>query len=180
MIERHHQELMQESVALFSDCEKYRYKLTRTWDTARNGVAYLMLNPSTADEMKNDPTIARCQLRAIGMGYGRITIVNLFPYRMTDSTQLYYSSDDLIGDIDAANNAIIEAVESSEMTICGWGSHPLATARAEDVFAMLLNINLQGRLHCLKQNKNGSPMHPLYVGYSVVPTPYQPILASMR
>ena len=69
MITKQHQSLFQQSLAHFSDCEQYRYWLRRDWDASLPAIAFLMLNPSTADEVVNDPTIERCQRRAIAMGY---------------------------------------------------------------------------------------------------------------
>lgn len=171
MIERKNSELYQESVAVFSDCEKYRYRLKRTWDASLKSITYLMLNPSTADEMVNDPTIARCQRRAFEYGYGEMKIVNLFPIRMTDSTLLHTVSD-LYGDLNEANIAILEAVASSEITVCGWGSHHLAIERAKDVFKLIGDAGHSDKLKALTVNLDGNPKHPLYIAYEKHPLPY--------
>lgn len=168
MIIRENQNLFQKSVAHFSDCSKYRYMLTRIWDETLPTISYLLLNPSTADEMVNDPTIERCQRRAVTYGYGQMIIVNLFPFRMTDSTQLH-TIENLLGDNTEADSAIIQAVSISEMTVCGWGNHPLAQERARHIFNLLLSNGLSNKLHALDVNNNGSPKHPLYVGYNKHP-----------
>lgn len=110
--------LFQHSVAHFSPCEKFRYWLRLDWDLSKAPISFLMLNPSTADEMVNDPTIERCQRRAIAMGFGSMIIVNLFPFRMTDS-KLLDTVENLLGDSTEADEAILRAVELSEMTVCG-------------------------------------------------------------
>ena len=52
------------SEAIYSDCERYRYALTRTWDESGKRALFVMLNPSTATEVQNDPTVERCERRA--------------------------------------------------------------------------------------------------------------------
>ena len=64
MITRTHQKGDAASVALYSTCERYRYALTRIWDEAGGKVSFVMLNPSTATEVQNDPTVERCERRA--------------------------------------------------------------------------------------------------------------------
>jgi len=71
------------SLARFSDCEKYRFTLNRTWDNPKGKVVFIGLNPSTADEIKNDPTVTRMINFAKAWGYGSITVCNLFSFRAT-------------------------------------------------------------------------------------------------
>jgi len=173
MIKRVHKTLFQESYAHFSDCDNYRYLLCRTWDEAKPAICYLMLNPSTADEKVNDNTIELCQRRAAVMGYGSMIIVNIFPYRLTDSRQLN-KVPDLIGDPELANREIVYAVARADMTICGWGRHKLAAPRAKEIMQLLESEGLQHKIYCLRTTKDGSPQHPLYIGYSVQPKPWRP------
>jgi len=173
MIERRHSDIGQDSHAIFSDCEKYRYWLSRTWDTEAPSITYLMLNPSTANEMVNDPTIERCQRRAINAGYGRMVIVNLFPIRMTDSKLLVTVKDVLLGDPQVALDFVLKAVEESAITVCGWGEHKLAGEHAKYLMSEIDGRNLSGRLMCLKKNKDGSPQHPLYLSYALQPIPFE-------
>ncbi len=171
MIIKRHNTLIQQSEAHFSDCEKYRYWLRRDWDTSKPTISFLMLNPSTANEIDNDPTIERCQRRAITMGYGSMIIVNLFPFRMTDSS-LLNSVDNLLGDITEADDCILRAVQLSDMTVCGWGKHPLAATRGQSVATMLAQANLQHKIMCLQLNIDRSPQHPLYIAYAKQPVPF--------
>ena len=171
MIVRRHNTLLQQSVAHYSPCEKFRYFLRRDWDISKPAISYLMLNPSTATEIENDPTIERCERRAHMSGFGSMIIVNLFPFRMTDSTKLH-TVENLLGEASLANQSIIDAVRASEITICGWGAHEFAMARAKEVLSMLEAENQTSRMMCLKRNKDGSPKHPLYIGYEKRPVPY--------
>ncbi|MDP3088824.1 MAG: DUF1643 domain-containing protein [Methylotenera sp.] len=171
MIIKQHNTLIQQSEAHFSDCEKYRYWLRRDWDLSSEVISFLMLNPSTANEVDNDPTIERCQRRAIAMGYGSMIIVNLFPFRMTNSTQLN-TVNDLLGDTLEADNCILRAVQASAITVCGWGKHPLAAPRGQAVLSLLKNANLQDKVKCLQLNADNSPQHPLYIAYAKHPVPF--------
>lgn len=172
LITRKYATLLQESVATFSDCERYRYVLERIWDARLPKLCYLMMNPSTATEVDNDPTIERCQRRAVKLGFGAITIVNMFPFRETYSSQLGLVPD-LIGDPDHADSAITQAVKSADLTICGWGEHTeVILPRVRHVINVLKENGLSGRLYALHINKDGSPQHPLYVGYDKQPIPW--------
>ena len=171
MIIRQHNTLIQQSEAHFSDCEQYRYWLRRDWDASKPAISFLMLNPSTANEIDNDPTIERCQRRAITMGYGSMIIVNLFPFRMTDS-RLLNTVDNLLGDIAEADGYILRAVQLSDMTVCGWGKHSLAASRGRNIAAMLTQANLQNKVMCLQLNADKSPQHPLYIAYAKQPVPF--------
>lgn len=154
--------------AVFSKDEKYRYKLWRMWDGAKPFLNFCMLNPSTADEKENDPTVERCQRRAEMMGYGGLIVTNIFAYRSTDPSNLK-KVDDPVGywnDI-----AIISAAQNSDATICGWGKHGSLMRRGEFVLDDLAHWVGKKRVLALKVNKDGSPAHPLYIGYDVKPIP---------
>ena len=93
MITRTNKTLTGESGAVFSDCEHYRYRLWREFDSRLPSLCFLMLNPSTADEQANDATITRCEARAVGMKYCQLDVVNLFPWRATDPDKLLAAPD---------------------------------------------------------------------------------------
>ena len=57
---------------------------------------FICLNPSTADENKDDPTLKRCidyAKRWSNEKYGWLEMVNLFAFRSTNSNQLKIVSD---------------------------------------------------------------------------------------
>jgi hypothetical protein len=153
--------------ATFSDCGRYRYSLWRIWDSAKQPAMFLMLNPSTADEVENDPTVERCQRRAMEMGYGGLRVGNIFAFRSTDPNVLYTVEDPIGPDNDAA---IIESARESGIVVCGWGQHGNHLKRGEQVLAMLRDAGI--RPHALKINQDGTPRHPLYVGYEVLPSAF--------
>ncbi|OZA02269.1 MAG: hypothetical protein B7Y02_16985, partial [Rhodobacterales bacterium 17-64-5] len=71
------------SEAVYSECERYRYLLARVWGPGAK-VMFVMLNPSTATEVQNDPTVERCERRARVLGFGAFCVTNIFAYRATD------------------------------------------------------------------------------------------------
>ncbi len=154
--------------AKFSPCEVYRYLLSICWDENKPKVNFLMLNPSTADEFANDPTVERCERRAKSMGYGGLIVTNLFALRSTDPTALY-KTDDPVG----PENEQFIAMAAAEcvMTVCGWGKHAnqVSSDWVGDVLGIIRAAGHEP--HALAQNKDGSPKHPLYVGYDQKPFP---------
>ena len=85
-----------------------------------SGAVFLMLNPSTADAIDNDPTVERCLRRALKMGFGGLMVCNTFAYRSTDPEKLYEVEDP----VGPENDQIILArARSAGMVICGWGTH---------------------------------------------------------
>jgi hypothetical protein len=151
--------------AVFSPCERYRYVLWREWDTSLPSIAFCMLNPSTADERKNDATIERCKRRAEMLGYGRIDIVNLFAFRSTDPRLLYKQADPV-----GPHNfeAIVQAVKRNDMLICGWGRHGAFCRMGANIKHRMQQF-YPSKLRVLVVNKDGSPKHPLYIAYDVHP-----------
>src|SRR3954454_21911255 len=88
--------LLSRGSAVFSKCNRYRYRLDRIWDEARPPLAFGMLNPSTADHERNDATIERCERRARALGFGSLIVWNLFAFRSTKPSTLK-AQDDPIG-----------------------------------------------------------------------------------
>ena len=153
--------------ATFSACSQYRYRLWRHW-SAEPAVLFLMLNPSTADETVNDPTVERCQRRAKEMGAGGLQVANIFALRSTDPAALYTAADPVGPDNDAA---ILSAANECAQVICAWGVHGEHQGRGDAVLAMLGSAGITP--HCLGTTKAGHPRHPLYVGYAVRPMKLQ-------
>jgi hypothetical protein len=147
--------------AYFSACRTWRYLLTRQWDEG-GMVAFIGLNPSTADEMRDDPTVRRCINFARSWGYGKLAMLNLYAFRATDSRVLLKSPDPFGPD----NNKVIgEVVADADLVICAWGNpgHGIRAARVLDIIA---------QPHCLGVTKLGAPRHPLYVPADTRPIPY--------
>lgn len=149
--------------ATFSSCQKYRYTLWRIWDPRKPFLLCVLLNPSTADETQNDPTVERCQRRAVLGGYGGLFVGNIFALRSTDPKELYRVDDPVGSD---NNTAILSMAKQAQTIMCGWGTHGNLLARGAAVLKLLSDNKLP--VFCLGQNKDGTPKHPLYVGYSVI------------
>ena len=120
MITRHHQKGDADSTAVYSPCERYRYLLTRTWDRAGPQALFVMLNPSTATEFQNDPTVERCERRARALGFGAFRVANIFAFRATDPRVMRAEPDPVGPGNDAA---IADSARWADRIICAWGSH---------------------------------------------------------
>jgi hypothetical protein len=105
----------------FSECRRYRYALWRHWDWKgpENCVMFVGLNPSTADETKNDKTISNCVGFAKKWGYGGIYMLNLFAFRATDPKDMIVQEDP-----GGPGNAAALAVQASGvgLIVAAWGS----------------------------------------------------------
>lgn len=164
-------DLAGERGCILSDCGAYRYRLWREWDNSRPTLAFLMLNPSTADHLTDDPTITRCMSRAVAGKFGRLEVANLFPLRATNPDELLGHPDPLgpKGNGISADGAILDAIDKAHTVICAWGTHPAAAARAAEVMCIIRHTGTRNKLFQLGLNKDGSPKHPLYVAASTRP-----------
>jgi hypothetical protein len=166
MITREHQQGGTRSCAHFSDCGCYRYELTRVWGPGPR-MLFVMLNPSTADELRNDPTVARCETRARQAGFAGFGVVNLFALRATDPRALRLAADP----VGPENDHFLRlAVAEAGLVLCGWGNHGLLNHRASAVLPMLETA--KQNLHHLGLTKAGHPKHPLYIPLTQGPIPW--------
>jgi hypothetical protein len=160
-----------ECTALFSPCRTWRYSLTRVWETGAPACMFIGLNPSTADEATNDPTVRRCIRFAHDWGYGSLVMTNMFGLRSTNPKGLL-SADDPVGpDNDQALRA---HAERAGLIIAAWGqwgtklrSHARRPWHLADLLAPM-------RMHCLGTTRDGQPLHPLYLAASLKPEPWSP------
>ncbi|UWQ91216.1 DUF1643 domain-containing protein [Rhodobacteraceae bacterium M382] len=167
MITRSHTKGDAPSTAVYSDCERYRYSLTRVWDPAGQRVNFVMLNPSKATEVQNDPTIERCERRARALGFGGFCATNIFAWRDTDPRNMRAASDPIGADND---QAILKAADWADQIIAAWGTHGAHRHRGTAVEQMLRSRGID--LHHLGLSKAGHPKHPLYIAYVQRPCPW--------
>lgn len=146
--------------ARFSHCRRYRYRLWRTWDDRKPPIVYIMLNPSNADDQQDDATITRCIRRAECLGAGGIIVMNLFSFVSTKPHDLYHVEDPVGPDTDAE---LLDACRGALHVICGWGNHGRYRQRDIQLLSLLRANGIQPK--ALHINGDGSPKHPLYVGY---------------
>lgn len=153
--------------ATFSADRRYRWTLHRIWQPRAPLVCYVLLNPSTADETKNDPTVSRCQARALNAGFGGLLVVNIFAWRSTDPAELYQVADPVGKNTN--DFFIYSAALRADLVVCGWGKHGALRDRGEKVLEL---IRSAGKVpHALRINSDGSPEHPLYLSYKLEPKP---------
>ena len=160
------------SEAIYSPCRKYRYILHRRWEPDRpdRSVMFLMLNPSTATEDVDDPTVRKCRHYAMRWGYNHLIVGNIMAYRVTDPI-LLRGIDDPIGPDN--HQHLRDAIETYEpRLICAWGCLPRRLVAVERTILDLLR-DLEVRAEALRLNAAGSPGHPLYVAMDVEPVSYQ-------
>ena len=167
MITRHHQKGDAASVAEYSDCERYRYTLTRVWDQGGDRALFIMLNPSTATEVQNDPTVERCERRARTLGFGAFRVLNIFAWRATDPRDMRAARDPVGPEND---RAIVDSLDWADRVICAWGTHGKHLGRGPEVERLLREAGAD--LYHLGLSKEGHPKHPLYIGYTVQPVPW--------
>ena len=152
--------------ASISDCGKYRYSLTRIWDDSKPNVLFIMLNPSTADAMKDDPTIRRCIGYAQSWGYGGLIVCNLFAYRSTNPLELL-KVDNPQGDENIRNIEYYARI--SEKIICAWGNEPILKKIPNQQHIVEFLYQQKSKVHYLELSKNGTPKHPLYLKKDLQP-----------
>jgi hypothetical protein len=154
--------------ALLSACGRYRYRLERRWqdDADAQLCAFIMLNPSTADAARDDPTIRRCIDFARSWGYGGLIVGNLFALRSTDPRQLRSAADPT-----GPSNAIHldRIIRDAALVLCAWGTYG---AHATHCGIVIETISFCGKVaQCLGTTASGQPRHPLYVTKCTRPLP---------
>lgn len=149
--------------ATFSPCQRYRYALWREWDERLPTVVFCGLNPSTADEMKDDPTIRRELGYARDWGFGRLVKVNAYGWRDTDPKKMLLAEDP-IGPENIAT--VLRRATSAPLFIAAWGNN----IRERDAFALRTLLRQAGvTIHVLRVTGKGNPEHPLYLPRNLRP-----------
>ena len=161
MIIRSHTKGDAHSIAQYSDCEQYRYALTRVWELETSQVVFVMLNPSTATEVQNDPTVERCERRARTLGFGGFQVINIFAWRSTDPKKMRVAKDPIGPDND---KTIMKACRWGDQIIAAWGTHGSHLNRGSEVEKILRKSNKP--IFHLGLSKGGHPKHPLYIAYA--------------
>lgn len=150
--------------AIFSPCELYRYALWRVWNEELPYAMFIGLNPSTADDVQDDPTILRCINYAQTWGYGGLCMGNLFAYRSTNRHVLKSVKEPVGPENDEWINRLSK---DAGIVVAAWGDDGKLFDRAKVVTQMVPN------LYCLLHNSSGQPAHPLYSPQRLEPTLYK-------
>lgn len=161
----------------FSPDRLYRYTLWRSWNNHPLGelfahptprrtryVQFIGLNPSTADETRDDPTVRRCIDFAKRWGYEAMCMTNAFAWRATNP-RVMMGQPRPIGD---DNDRWLAAIaRDADLIVAAWGKHGRHMGRDEEIWKLINGI------HCLAVNGDGTPQHPLYIPAITKPQPYE-------
>jgi hypothetical protein len=146
--------------AIFSTDNIYRYQLSRIWDDSKPKILFIMLNPSTADDFVDDPTIRRVINYANTWGYGGVYVGNLYAFRSTDPKGLN-SVDDPIGPENITNIQML--IGLVDKIIYAWGNDK----KEPEWLKTCVDAP-----YCIDISKKGIPKHPLYLKKSLTPQLY--------
>lgn len=172
---------MIERKTIFSPDRFYRYTLWRDWaddcleleeregNNSAKYVQFIGLNPSTADETKDDPTIRRCMAFAKSWGFGAMCMTNLFAYRATDPKKMK-SCRLAVGQKN--RTYLMQVALEAGLIVAAWGTHGIHEYQDINVRRWIADTGRE--LHCLGKSKDGHPKHPLYLKADLKPIPFQP------
>lgn len=180
MIKKTYHNLIEESGATFSDCEKYRYDLWRYWAPYGKLFIVVGLNPSTADHKLNDRTISKCIKFAKREDCSGLVMLNLYAYRSTDPDNLFHQQDPIGPDNDSIIKEWFKFSESGSILVGAWGSHHSIVQSRLNAILKIDTARALRRVRpahqvmlCFAKNQDGNPKHPLYVKGN---TPLIPLL----
>ena len=147
--------------AIFSLCRKYRYVLWRIWDKSISYVNFVCLNPSTADEEKDDQTIRKCIGYAKNWGYGGMYMTNIYAFRATNPKKMIVANNP----VGPENRRYVTDISrDAGLTIAAWGNN--GDIQGDRI------LHLLNRPHYLTITKMGKPGHPLYLKKDLKPRSY--------
>lgn len=145
----------QERSATLSRDRIFRYTLWRRWSKGDRYVQFICLNPSTADEQTDDPTIRKCVKFAQAWGFDALCMTNLFAYRATDPRVMKAFADPIgLGN----DRWLVRTAESASLIVCAWGRDGVHLHRSAAVRTLLRKYDL----HYLRITLD-EPWHPLYL-----------------
>jgi hypothetical protein len=151
--------------AQFSENREYRYTLSRTWNTDAKKIAFIGLNPSTADENIDDPTIRRCIGFSMSWGGGSLQMINLFAFRSTDPKGLLTAIDPVGSEND---KWILHVINTSDVVVAAWGNHGSLKGRDEYVLGLT-----DKTIYALSITSKNMPGHPLYLPKNSILQPFK-------
>ena len=154
------------SGAIFDTTNTYRYTLWRSWSPDHPHLTFIMLNPSTADAQRNDPTISRCLAFARDWGFGSLEVVNLFAYKTAYPSDLLRVPDPVGEEND---RFLQQAIARSSCIVAAWGTKGILLDRNRQVLQLLTD---KQHIYCLGLTRDGHPRHPLYIKGNIQPVPF--------
>lgn len=154
--------------AVLSACGRYRYVLTRRLSRGRRIATFVLLNPSTADATRDDPTIRRCRGFARRWCCGGLIVLNLFALRATDPSELRRADDPVGPENLIWFNRML--MNRDGPVVCGWGVW--GTLLDQDLVVQQRLTELGVRSRVFGVTRDGHPLHPLYLPYTSRLRPY--------
>jgi hypothetical protein len=127
-------------------------------------IVWIGLNPSTADEVTLDKTLATVCRYSRNWGFSAAAMLNLFAFRATDPRDLKRAKDPIGPDND---KHLLAEVSQADQVIACWGGHGRFLGRDRQV-SELLAVSFE----CLLKNRTGTPHHPLYLKSRIKPKPF--------
>lgn len=155
------------SSAVFSTCQQYRYELHREWDTGDKPVLFFMMNPSTATEHVDDPTVKKCRGYAERWGYNHLIVVNMMAYRATNPKVLLTIADPIGPDNHTHIKRLIHTLQP--LVICAWGTGTHKKLLHAEKVAMQLLVDAKCAPKALRVSALNKPWHPLYIPNDIIP-----------
>ncbi|MEP7353289.1 MAG: DUF1643 domain-containing protein [Acidobacteriota bacterium] len=145
--------------------DEYRYRLSREWGTGKR-VLFVMMNPSTADPLVDDPSVAKCRRFSVKWGYGKMYVGNTFAYRATDQARLALVKDPVGPENDTH---LLAMAKDSSLIVFAYGKpkHRALRERGPAVARLLRDHGCN--LHVLRLSIDGTPWHPLYLRETLTP-----------
>jgi hypothetical protein len=151
--------------AAFDEKRIYRYMLWRRILEKGNTITWIGLNPSTADEEVDDPTVKRVVSFSKAWGYAKVYMVNLFAFRATNPKDMKKAADP-----GGPENLgwIVKLCNQSQMCLAAWGNNGSFGGSGKNLLKQLDYLGI-GPIHCLGVTKKGHPKHPLYLSRNTKP-----------
>lgn len=163
-----------ERTAVMSRCKRYRFELRRVWGPGNSLVMFVGLNPSTADQTTDDPTVRRWRGFAKAWGHDGMIVVNAHPLRSTDPRAL--KTHEYRGDEYAYNlKTIARLVAECDRVVCCWGANLPREHERTLVKELRTAAHFHGlELQHLGLTREGQPKHPLYLRGDTQPEVWAP------
>lgn len=167
-------DLFVDSGAEISDCRRYRYSLWRLWTNQgfSNCVAFIGLNPSTADEIDNDMTITKCIGFAERWGFGGVYMLNLYCFRATQPLDLVQSDDPIGKYADQIFSGY--RFHKTPLVVAAWGSLTTRWRVRLQWQSRITRVlrQIDRPVLCLGKTSDGSPRHPSRIAYATEREPF--------
>lgn len=148
-------------VAICSDDGNHRYLLRRQWDKEKPEAAVVMINPTTSDDLSPDLTSMLVQKNVAKLGFGAVSIINLYSYITPKISVRWFGDDELSNDDN--DKEIEKAAQRADTVIIAWGTFGHSTQRVQNRKEQVLKILKENSSHicCIADQQGRTGLHPL-------------------